>query len=414
MKLSEYDVVINGGGMVGASLACALVSYGFTVALIEASPYSHAERPSFDSRALALTYSSGVIFSNLGIWQGLTGTDVTAIRHIDVIDAMGGGRVRLCAKDVGQEELGWNVEARAMGANLLKLLENSRDVTIFSPMKLINVDLNSGGVLAQVGAGPADRVHRISARLLVIADGSSSMLRDQLKFLPRRVDYRQRALICRVEADRKNRGGAYEYFTPAGPLALLPLGESGYSVVWTQGPEDLAASIQLSRSKFLAKLQSYFGDDAGHFQKLVGERKVYPLTLSHLKKFVRPRAVVVGNASHTFHPVAGQGFNLALRDVASLAQVLYENRCRGWDIGSYDVLQKYARWRTRESAGVSGFTDGLLQIFANVMPGLVSTRGLSLDVLQTLPPLRCWLLERTMGLHGRQPKLSHMALVNDK
>ncbi len=406
MKTEEFDLIINGGGMVGASLACALGYYGFKVALIEVSPYASAEQPSFDGRALALTYSSGAIFRNLGVWQKLRATHATAIRQIEVSDAAAGGYARLHAKDVGRDALGWNVEARALGVNLLQVLKSNGQVAIFSPMTLTDLELCGSGVAAEVSEVNTGGVNRLSAKLLVIADGSNSALREQLRFKARRIHYRQRALVCRIEADRKNRGSAYEHFTRSGPLALLPVGESGYSVVWTQEPDEIEDSMRLSRRDFLHKLQACFGDGAGCFQNFIGERKTYPLTLSYLNQFVRPRVVVVGNASHTVHPVAGQGFNLALRDAAALAQVLNENRARGWDIGSYDVLARYERWRARESQNVIWFTDGMLRVFANDWPVLTPVRNLGLDLLQTMPPFKRWLLKRTMGLHGRQPELT--------
>ncbi len=406
MKTDKYDLIISGGGMVGASLACILIGYGFKVALVETTAYSSTNQPSFDSRALALTYSSGVILRNLNVWQGLSTTEATSIRQIDVSDTAAGGHVRLTAKDVGREALGWNVEARAIGAQLLQALESNECVSILSPMILKQVEIKDAGVLALADDLEGGTGHPLSAKLLVIADGSNSALREQLKFTPRSIPYRQRALVCRVETDRTNRGGAYEHFTRSGPLALLPFGENGYSVVWTQEPEDLDEVLQLSRSEFLVRLQTVFGDRAGQFKQLLGERKVYPLTLSHLKNFVKPRVVVVGNASHTVHPVAGQGFNLGLRDIAALAQVLRDSRNRGWDIGNIEVLSKFERWRSQEGEFVTWFTDGLIQIFANEYPLLTPARNLGLELLQLLPPAKRWLLARTMGMHGRQPDLA--------
>ncbi len=406
MKTEQFDLVINGGGMVGASLACALARYGFRIALIEATEYGSTNQPSFDTRAIALTYSSGNIFRNLNVWQGLNTTDVTAIRHIHVSDAVASGYVRLRAQDVGREALGWNVAARALGVQLFRHLCELNNITVFSPMTLQNVEFTNSGVQAELGYSDSTRVAHLVAKLLVVADGSNSALREQLNFHPRRIHYRQRALVCRIQADRNNRGGAYEHFTRSGPIALLPFGESGYSVVWTQEPEEHKKAMQLSRADLLVSLQAQFGAVAGNFQQLIGERKSYPLVLSHLKRFVRPRAVIVGNASHTMHPVAGQGFNLALRDVATLAELLAAHQKRGWDIGSYDVLAKYERRRSRESNNVTGFTDTMVRTFSNEYPVLAPARSWGLDLLQTLPPLKRKLLVRTMGLHGRQSELA--------
>ena len=406
MKAESYDLIINGGGLVGASLACALAAHGFRIALIEASAYDSADQPSFDTRALALTYSSGTIFRNLNIWQALSESEATAIRYIDVSDAAAGGLVRLRSEDVGREALGWNVEARALGRQLFRALSKFEHIDLYSPMKLQDLSISGSGVLAKAGTENAATAQQLSARLLVIADGSNSMLRDQLNFSAKRTQYRQSALVCRVESEWPNRGGAYEHFTRSGPLALLPIGETGYSVVWTLEQDELERIRKLNRSAFIESLQSQIGERPGKLKNLVGERKIYPLSLSHLKKFVRPRAVVVGNASHTVHPVAGQGFNLALRDIAALAQVLSTHRRRGWDIGSYDVLAKYERWRARESNNVTGFTDSMIRIFANDLPILAPARSWALDILQTVSPVKRMLLMRTMGLYGRQPELA--------
>ena len=406
MMDAQYDLIINGGGMVGASLACALADCGFRIAVIEAAAYDSSGQPSFDTRTIALTYSSGLIFRNLGIWQGLSASEATAIRHIDVSDESAGGRVRLRSQDVAREALGWNVEARALGNRLYETLGEFENVSIYSPMTLRTFSISNNGVFVEVGKEGSSTANRLFAKLLVVADGSNSKLRDQLGFSARRISYSQSALVCRVESNTFNRGGAYEHFTRSGPLALLPIGEKGYSVVWTRHQEELDAALQLSRSEFVNELQARVEDCAVQIENLVGERKTYPLFLNHLKKFVRPRVVVVGNASHTVHPVAGQGFNLALRDVAALTQVLKNHRRRNWDIGSYDVLAKYERWRIRESNNVTWFTDSMVRTFSNQFPILTPARNWSLDILQTMPPLKRWLLYRTMGMYGRQPELA--------
>lgn len=405
MKDAQYDLIINGGGMVGASLACALAACGFRVAVIESTSHDRSDQPSFDIRTIALTYSSELIFRNLGVWDRLGASEATAIRHIDVSDESAGGRVRLRSEDAGCRALGWNVEARALGSCLYATLAEFENVSVFSPMTLRTVSISHNGVFAKVSDERSSATSSLLAKVLVIADGSNSALRDQLAFNVRRVSYSQHALVCRVESDRFNRGGAFEHFTRSGPLALLPIGERGYSVVWTLQPEELAAYLQLSRSEFVNELEARFGDRAGQLESLVGERKTYPLSLTRLKKFVRPRAVVVGNASHTVHPVAGQGFNLALRDVAALTQVLNDHRRRKWDIGSYDVLARYERWRIRESNNVIWFTDSMVRAFSNQYPILTPARSWSLDILQTVPPAKRWLLCRTMGMYGRQPEL---------
>ncbi len=399
----HYDVLISGGGMVGASLACALAQNNFSVALVEAVDYSSDKSSSFDARALALTFSSGAIFRGLNVWQGLGPKDKTTITEIEVSSERR-GRVQLHCNDVGREALGWNVEAMALGAQLQAQFEKLSKIQLFSSMTIMNVDVGSDCVTAQLTAIENGCPRNLSAKVLVIADGSQSTLREQLGFKPRWVPYRERALVCRIETDRFNENRAFEHFTSSGPLALLPLGDFGYSIVWTQGPNQLSQRLEISDDDFLAELQACFGNQAGYFRELSSKRLVYPLAISQLKRFVRPRVVIVGNAAHTVHPVAGQGFNLALRDILALADVFKSHRRRGWDIGSYDVLSRYERWRSREGQNVVLFTDSMIRVFGSTNPLISMLRDIGLDVLRAVPTARRKLLLRTMGLYGKQPK----------
>ena len=401
----DFDLIINGGGLAGASLACALASSGFRIALIEAKELNNSDQSSFDSRVIALTYSAGAIFRNLDVWQGLMPGSTTPIRQIEVTNHRRRGRARLQASDVGYESLGWNVDARILGEQLYRRLRELESVTIFCPATLKDYEIRDDCVTASVESVRDETDHNMAARILVVADGGGSSIRQQLKFDVRQSPYAQAALVCRVDTDKSNQCTAYEHFIESGPLALLPVDESGYSVVWTLEQGRLKHLLEDPEEKFLEALQSEFGDRAGRFVAVTGARNSYPLALSKLKKFVRPRVVIVGNASHTVHPVAGQGFNLALRDVAALADVLETHDRRGWDIGSYDVLAHYERWRLRESNTVTWFTDSLIRTFANDYPLFSVFRNMGLDIVQTLPPLRRMLLARTMGLHGRQSKL---------
>ena len=245
----------------------------------------------------------------------------------------------------------------------------------------------------------------IKTKLLVIADGGGSGLREKFRFQVQGKRYPQKALVCRVESDRVHRGRAYEHFLKSGPLALLPVGESGFSIVWTVGQSEIQRLTEVDEQAFLTELQHRFGSRAGNFRKILSPRVSYPLGLSRLPKFVRPRVAVVGNASHTVHPVAGQGFNLALRDVAALADVLENHNRWGWDVGSYDVLSHYERWRTRESRNVSWFTDSLIETFTNQSGVFSTARNVCLNIVGSSPFLRRSMLIRTMGRFGKQSRL---------
>ena len=396
---SEFDLIINGGGLAGSSLALDLASSGFRVALVDIRSFQDTERSGADTRAIALTYSSGVIFRRLGLWDRLPSDSITAIRQTEVTDSSMRGVVQLRASDVGYDELGWNVEAQVIHDELHRCIGESEFVSMFDHSELCDLRIDDDRVTCNVESKDDQPTHALKAKVLVVADGGESGISDSLGFTGRQKQYEHHALVCRVECDCPNRQIAYEHFIRTGPLALLPSGDTGYSVVWTLEPDEAERLRMVTSDQFLDELQGIFEERVGRFVGLESERSVYPLRYSMLREFVHPRVAVIGNAMHTFHPVGGQGFNLALRETAELAEILTRYRKLGWDIGSYDVLSQYQHRRRRESHAVAGFTDGLISIFANDYPVQSRIRNLGLDVIQAVPPLKRMLLKRTMGLH---------------
>ncbi len=395
----EFDLIINGGGLVGASLALDLASSGFSVALVDIRSFQTAQQRDADARSIALTYSSGVIFRRLGLWDRLPADSVTAIRMTEVTDRSMRGQVQLKAADVGYDVLGWNVEARVLLGQLYRCIEGFESISIFSPAELSDLRIDDDRVRCGIKSKVEESSQTVKAKVLVIADGGESGISEQLGFTGRQKHYGRNALVCRVETDRPNRQKAYEHFVRTGPLALLPSGCNGYSVIWTLEPKESDRLIAVSASQFLDEIQEVFRERAGKFVELASERRAYPLRYSMLRTFVQPGVAVVGNAMHTFHPVAGQGFNLALRDTAELVNILTQFRDRGWDIGCYDALEEYQIRRECESHAVGSFTNGLIRIFANDSPGQLRLRNIGLDVIQAVAPIRRILLKRTMGLH---------------
>ena len=396
---SEFDLIINGGGLGGSSLALDLASSEFRVAMVDIRSFQDTERSGADTRAIALTYSSGVIFRRLGLWDRLPSDSITAIRQTEVTDSSMRGVVQLRASDVGYDELGWNVEAQVIHDELHRCIDESEFVSMFDHSELCDLRIDDDRVTCNAESKEDQPTHALKAKVLVVADGGESGISDSLGFTGRQKLYEHHALVCRVECDRPNRQIAYEHFIRTGPLALLPSGDTGYSVVWTLEPDEAERLRTVTSDQFLDELQSIFEERVGRFVGLESERNVYPLRYSMLREFVHPRVTVIGNAMHTFHPVGGQGFNLALRETAELAEILTRYRKLGWDIGNYDVLSQYQHRRIRESHAVAGFTDGLISIFANDYPVQSRIRNLGLDVIQAVPPLKRMLLKRTMGLH---------------
>lgn len=398
----DYDLIIVGGGMVGASLAIALGTLPLRVALLEAVPLRSHSQPSYDDRAIALAYGTRRIFTGMGLWSGLA-AQVTPIERIHISDRGHFGATHLDSRDNGAEALGYVVESRALGAALAERLTTLSNIALYCPATVTGVVL--GGGRSEVTAKIDGDERRLSCRLLIAADGASSTVRELLNIDVQRWEYNQTSIITNVTPERPHHNRAYERFTDSGPLALLPMSDERYSVVWTVRTAAAQELMTLSDSDFLAALQQRAGHRAGRFVK-VGRRRAYPLALMRAREHVRPRLALIGNAAHTLHPVAGQGFNLGLRDVAVLADVLCEALAAGRDIGDIDVLRRYARWRQRDHLKMIAFTDGLARIFANPLWPLRVVRNMSMVAVDLLPPLRHLLTRQTMGLAGKLPRLA--------
>lgn len=398
----DYDVIIVGGGMVGASLAIALSTTPLRVALLEAVPLRSQSQPSYDDRAIALAYGTRRIFAGMNLWPALT-ADVTPIERIHISDRGHFGATHLESRDNGAEALGYVVEGRALGAAMAERLAALDNVTVFCPAAVGGVVLGSRQAEVTMKTGDVDR--RLTCRLLIAADGASSTVRELLGIPVQRWEYGQTAIITNITPERPHRNHAYERFTDSGPLALLPMSGERYSVVWTVRHAAAQDLLTLADADFLEALQQRAGHRAGRFVK-VGQRRAYPLALVRAREHVRPRLALIGNAAHTLHPVAGQGFNLGLRDVAVLADVLCEALAAGRDIGDMQVLQAYAQWRQRDHLKMIAFTDGLARVFANPLWPLRVVRNMSMVAVDLLPPLRHLLTRHTMGLAGKLPRLA--------
>ncbi len=403
----EFDVLIVGGGMVGASLACALVGYGLRIGIVEATvPAFEGEsakgQPSYDDRAIALAYGSRRIFSALGVWPGLA-AEAAPIRHIHISDRGHFGVARLDAQEEGVEALGYVVLARALGKALTARLEVSNEIEWFCPARVSTVQPLHDSV--EVTIQLAEGEERLGARLLVASDGGNSIVREQLALPVTRWDYGQIAIIANVTPEFPHAQVAYERFTESGPVAFLPMPDERCSVVWIaprQAKDDILA---LSERRFLAVLQERFGFRLGRLQR-AGKRQAYALGLVRARKTILPRVALVGNAAHTLHPVAGQGFNLGLRDVAVLAEVLTEAARAGEDPGDLRVLQRYADGRRRDQRTVVAFTDLLARLFSNPLSSIALGRNLGLLAVDIFPALKHRLARQTMGLTGRLPRLA--------
>lgn len=403
MSGPRHDVVIVGGGLIGASLACALGPTGLDAALVEAVPFRSDAQPSYDEKMLSLAPASMRVLDGIGVWPAIESHGVTPIEHIHISDRGHWGKTRLSAAEFGMPALGYVAPARVIGMSLVQRLTDTGTATLYCPATVTAIETDSEGVTVSVEQEGA--VIRIRARLAVLADGGASATREMLGIGARTTDYGQTAILCTVTPDAPRERSAFERFTDTGPLAILPTTGRRCAVVWTAGNEEVDRITGYSDDEFLDRLQTRFGDWLGGLNA-PSLRRPYPLKLIRVPDPARERALVIGNAAHTIHPVAGQGFNLGLRDAAVLAEILAGHAERDRDVGRWEVLRSYRDWRRRDVRNTMRFTDGLIRVFANDLPPLVAGRNLALTALNHCPPVKRFLVKRTMGLSGRLPRLT--------
>lgn len=400
---TQYDLAIVGGGLVGASLACALQPLGLRVALIEAVSYRSDTQPSYDERMLSLALGSQRIFEGMGIWSKIESQGVIPIRAVHVSDQGHIGKTRLKAEEFGLSAMGYIVPARAIGASLVSTLTQIEHLDLHCPSTVVGINKTDSDV--ELTVKTEDEQIFIRSRLVVLADGGTSKTRALLGIRVSEKDYRQTAVLSTVTSELPHGNTAYERFTATGPLALLPATQQRCAVVWTSLNNQVEEILNFSDDEYLLGLQQRFGDWLGQLSS-PAKRKAYPLRLVKVAESIQPRVIVMGNAAHALHPVAGQGFNLGLRDVATLADVLSQAVAQNQDIASMSMMENYQRWRQRDTTNTSKFTDSLISIFANDWLPKVVGRNLGLTALNHLPFAKKLLLRRTMGLNGRLPRLS--------
>jgi len=400
---SDTDILIIGGGLVGASLACALAPTGLRITLVEAHELKTGGQPSYDDRTTALAYGSRRIFDALGVWPEIAERGACAIEHIHISDKGRFGFARLHTSEMDMPALGYVAVNRVMGEALYARMQQLQGIELLCPAEVEAVI--DEGETARCDITQGKETLSINAKLVVIADGGRSGLREKLGFEFEQKDYQQTAIVTNASPAKSHGHTAYERFTKTGPLAVLPLHDGRVGIVWTTTPDQVEKILGWDDEQFLQQLQQRFGHRLGLFSK-VGKRYSYPLYLTKLKQHYHHRMLLVGNAAHAVHPVGGQGFNLGLRDVAALAEVVAEAMADNKDIGSEEVLQHYMDWRIRDNQGVSLFTDSMIRIFANDIPGLTLGRNMALNVVDMFPFIKRAFTRRTSGLHGKLPRLS--------
>ncbi|OPX54334.1 2-octaprenyl-6-methoxyphenol hydroxylase [Oceanospirillum multiglobuliferum] len=421
-NLEQFDIAIIGGGLVGASLACALEGFArqhqWSIAVIEAVPMPEITegetpesfQPSYDARSTALSWGTKQIYDQLGLWSQLA-PHAAPIKKIHVSDQGHLGATRLNAQDHHVDALGYVAPNQWLGRVLLQAVQQAQHLFWFCPFTVERMDVGAGEHLLHLNDSQG-LSRQIAAKLVVLADGGQSNLKQQLQIVDRQQPYEQNALVCNLTLSQPHQNEAFERFTPSGPMAWLPLtAPKDIALVWTVPTDEIETVMALTDAEFAQRLHKLFGYRLGAVEK-VGQRYQYPLTLVRATEQIRPGLVVLGNAAHYMHPVAGQGYNLALRGVADLADTLNKAALAHQPLGDLAVLQGYLAGRQADQDSVIGFSDGLIRLFANHNPVLGHLRAGGLMLLDRLTPAKRWFARQAMGIGGQAVRLQPVQLAS--
>jgi len=399
----RHDVVIVGGGLNGPLLALALARAGLGVAIIDARAVETRAAPGFDGRAYALALASRRCLAALGLWERLA-PDAQPILEIKASDGRAGeGAAPLFLHfdhaEIEEGPMGHMIEDRHLRPALLAAMEAEPAITQIAPARVVAQEITEAQARVTLDDG---RV--LAARLLVGCDGRASGTAERAGIARMGWDYGQTALVCAVAHERPHEGVAHQFFMPGGPLAILPLKGNRSSIVWSEERGRAEALARADDAEFLEALRPAFGDFLGEIA-LAGTRHAYPLSLSLAETWVRPRLALLGDAAHGIHPIAGQGLNLGLRDVAALAEVLADAARRGEEIGAIDVLERYQRWRRFDTVTLALGMDAVNRLFSNDNPLLRAARDAGMGLVSALPGLRRRFIREAAGLTGDLPRL---------
>jgi 2-octaprenyl-6-methoxyphenol hydroxylase len=400
---TDFDIVIAGGGMIGVSMALAIASLNLRIAVIEKVERDHDLQPSFDDRSTALSRSSQSMYTALGLWDEIRDAS-EAIKSIHVSDQGRFGFSHISAKEQEVEALGYVVINRVLGDVLLTNAEQKKNIKFFCPAEITSIEPHKD--YCNVNFKSHDSENIVSSRLLVVADGANSSARDFLGIGTNKINYHQVAIVGNLLTEKAIDNRAFERFSESGPLALLPIENGRTAFIWIVPTNEAEALLAASDDIFLSTMQEIFGLRLGLFSNL-GKRSSYPLALKEAQRLYASRSVVIGNAANSLHPVAAQGFNLGLRDVATLADCLCEEiKKDNVDLGNVDLLSKYSDWRQQDHKKLKSFTDGLVRLFGDKRKSVRILRSAGMVCFDLVPGFRKLFVRHTMGLVGRLPRLS--------
>lgn len=391
--------------MIGTSLGLALAPLNLKIAVVEAVARAAVQQPSFDDRSTALSRSSQRMFAAMGLWPEIVAAS-TPIKSIHVSEKGRFGFSHIDAAQQKVEALGYVVINRVLGQVLQDALVEVDGLDLICPGTITALDSTDNQVDVTIDAAGKPRL--LSCKLLVAADGANSTVRDMIGISATRAEYGQWAVIGNVLPSMPPDNRAFERFTDTGPVAMLPVADDRAGFVWMLSPDNAKKMLSLTDAEFTARLQDTFGYRLGRFSK-VGKRAAYPLALTKANGLIARRSVVVGNAAHGLHPVAAQGFNLGMRDVAALCDCIADARAEqgvAFDCGDTAILENYAQWRRDDQSKVVRFTDGIVRLFADTRLPVRALRNLGMLAFDMIPGVRRVFAKHTMGLAGRLPRLS--------
>jgi 2-octaprenyl-6-methoxyphenol hydroxylase len=396
-KNMPFDVIVVGGGLAGLVQTAVLARAGFAVLLVEAQKLPAMQEKNYDLRTTALSAVSQQILDDLGVWPALS-VHACAIRDIHIADGDAAGYLHFNAAEVQAEAFGWIVENFNLRAALLNLIQKFPHVEIAAPCTVTDIQNNQADITVILSDG-----RRATAKLVIAADGRHSFVRQWAGIETRSHDYQTTAVVCQLWHEQDHHHHAIEHFMPHGPLAILPMNKRGKifqsSLVWSETPARAADLIAMNDTDFNHLLYNHMP----HYGKIgvVGARRAYPLGLQHALRYFAPRIALISETVHAMHPIAGQGLNVGMRDVACLAGLLTDARRLGLDIGASQLLQRYGAMRLPDSLAMSAATHGLDKMFSNDYVSLALLRRMGLQMVGKLPPVKKFFMRYAMGLTHR-------------
>lgn len=392
MTQQTYDVVIIGGGMVGASLACALAPDGLKIAVLDAGRLDlDWPEAGFDLRVSAITRASEAFLKRIHAWPGDQGERISPFREMHVWDAAGDGVIHFDSAEIGEATLGHIIENRVIVKSLHQQMAGFDNVDYLAPVQARQFIVNDDQVVLIL-----DDERRLSARLLVGADGSRSWVRQQAGISVRGWDYDQAALVTWVKTELPHQETAWQRFLTEGPLAFLPLTDGYSSIVWSTSPQQAAQLQQMDEAQFRRELAAAFAYTLGEIESC-GPRAVFPLRFFETEHYILPRIALVGDAAHTIHPLAGQGVNLGMADADALAQVIQQARQQHRDFGQHSILRRYERWRRADNRTMLVTMDSFKRLFGSQWPPLRWLRNTGLNLTNRLGPIKHLIMRKAMG-----------------